>query len=86
MIARGGMVRVLIGLAMVLVVLTAPAYAQRRGAPTNQGPSNAEIDKKQREQALDAQYRSALKRTKQDSGPARIDPWANAREADVTKR
>lgn len=82
------MLRGLIGLAMVLVVLTAPApaHAQSRGGAAAQGPSPEDIDKRRQEQALDTQYKDALKRAKQDSTPARIDPWANAREADVTKR
>lgn len=80
------MLRVLIGLAMVLVVVTAPAHAQRRGNPAGQGPTPDEIDKKRQEQALDEQYRSALKRAKQDSAPVRIDPWANARGTDTPKR
>ena len=80
------MFRVLIGLTMVLVVLTASAHAQRRGNATPQGPSPEEIDKKRQEQALDAQYRAALKRGKQETAPARADPWANTRESDVGKR
>ncbi len=79
------MLRFLIGLVVVVAALVSPAYAQK-GQPANQGPSPEEIDKRRQEQALDAQYRSALKRMKQDSAPARPDPWANARETDVQKR
>ncbi|HVZ50779.1 MAG TPA: hypothetical protein VG986_02355 [Pseudolabrys sp.] len=78
------MLRFLIGLVVVVAALVSPAYAQK-GQPA-QGPSPEEIDKRRQEQALDAQYRSALKRMKQDSAPARPDPWANARETDVQKR
>ena len=79
------MLRLLIGLAVIAAALAMPAYAQK-GRAANQGPSPEEIDKKMQEQALDAQYRSALKRTKPNSAPARPDPWANTRETDAQKR
>ena len=62
------------------------AGLRAEGPAANQGPSPEEIDKKMQEQALDAQYRSALKRTKPSSAPARPDPWANTRETDAQKR
>ena len=73
------------GLVVVLAALALPAFAQKGGG-ANQGPSPEEIDKKRQEQALDAQYRSALKRMKPDTAPARVDPWANTRETDAQKR
>lgn len=78
------MLRLLIVLAVVAAALAMPAYAQK-GRAANQGPSPQDIDKKMQEQALDAQYRSALKRMKPDTAPARVDPWANTRETDAQK-
>ena len=78
------MLRVLIGLAMLLAMLAAPAHAQKR--PAAREPSAEELDKKRQEEAVDQQYRSTLKRTNTDSAPARVDPWANMRGSDNAKR
>jgi hypothetical protein len=79
------MLRFLIGLAAIAAVLATPAHAQK-GRAGDQGPSPEQMDKKMQEQALDAQYRSTLKRMKSNPAPARPDPWANTRETDAQKR
>jgi hypothetical protein len=78
--------RWLIAFVMTLAVLAAPAHAQRRGGAAPAQPSAEDLDKKRQEQALDSQYKSALQRMKTDPAPARIDPWANVRGSDTSKR
>lgn len=69
---------------VLLAVLTTPVYAQK-GGPRQDTPE--EIQKKKENEALDQQYRSALKRMKQDDAtPVRNDPWANMRAPTDGKR
>ena len=74
--------RVTIGV-VLLAVLATPVYAQRGGRPD----TPEEIQKKKENEALDQQYKSALKRMKQDDAtPVRNDPWANMRTPTDGKR
>lgn len=76
--------RATIGLAL-LAVLTTPVYAQRGGGRQD---TPEDVQKKKETEALDQQYKSTLKRMKQDDATqVRNDPWANMRApADGGKR
>ncbi|MFZ0845722.1 MAG: hypothetical protein WAM62_08010 [Pseudolabrys sp.] len=44
-----------------------------------------EIQKKKDAEAIDAQYRKALKQTEGNTPEVRLDPWSNMRGTDDTK-
>jgi hypothetical protein len=70
---------------VLLAMLTTPVFAQGRGGPRQDTPEEAQ--KKKEAEALDQQYKSTLKRMKQDDTTAvRTDPWANMRTPADGKR
>ena len=70
---------------VLLAMLTTPVFAQGRGGPRQDTPEEAQ--KKKEAEALDQQYKSTLKRMKQDDATAvRNDPWANMRTPADGKR
>jgi hypothetical protein len=67
--------RITIGV-VLLAVLATPVFAQNRGRQE----TPEEIQKKKEAETVDQQYKSTLKRMKQDDAtPVRADPWANMR-------
>lgn len=77
------MKKLTVGLVLVSL-LSVPALAQRRGGAAAP-PSAEEMQKKRDAAEVDRQYKDALSRTKSESAPARVDPWANMRGTGDTK-
>ncbi len=77
--------KLIVGL-FVLAVLAVPAQAQRRGGAGAAPPSPDEMEKKREQAELDQQYKNTLKRSTNDSAPVRVDPWANLRGTNDTRR
>ena len=76
------MKRLLLG-AVALVVLAAPAFAQKK----DDDPLMVlEREKKQQAEQLDQQYKRTLDRTRKENETARSDPWANMRAPKEDKR
>ena len=74
--------RVTIGV-VLLAMLTTPVYAQQGGRQD----TPEETQKKKETEALDQQYKSTLKRMKQDDATTvRNDPWAKMRAPTDGKR
>ena len=74
-----------IAIAFVVLALAAgPALAQQRRGPPAAPPKPEDIQKKKEREAIDAEYRKALKRTKAPES-AKVDPWANMRGEDQKK-
>lgn len=73
--------------AIVLALLTGPAFAQG-GPKQHQGnPSRDAEDaaKAKNADAIDQQYRSALDRTRKETTPVKNDPWSTMRAPDDGK-
>ena len=74
--------RLLLG-AVVLAVVAAPAFAQKKD---DEPLAILEREKKQQAEQLDQQYKRTLDRTRKESETARSDPWANMRAPKEDKR
>jgi hypothetical protein len=73
-----------VSLGFVTACLAGTAHAQgKKGGPTPM--QQDEIQKKKDAEAIDAQYRKALKQTEGNTPEVRLDPWSNMRGTDDTK-
>lgn len=75
--------------AIALVVLAAPAFAQKMmGGKDSEPLEILERDKKQQAEQLDQQYKRQMERSgkNSDTAAARTDPWANMRAPNDSKR
>ena len=75
--------------AIALVVLAAPAFAQKMmGGKDNEPLEILEREKKQQAEQLDQQYKRQMERSgkNSDTAAARSDPWANMRAPNDGKR
>jgi hypothetical protein len=82
------MKKILFG-AIALVVLAAPAFAQKMmGNKDNEPLEILEREKKQQAEQLDQQYNRQMQRSRKDdnTAAARSDPWANMRAPNDSKR
>ena len=68
---------------MLLAMLTTPVFAQGRGQQRQD--TAEEIQKRKDAEAVDQQYKSTLKRTQKEEA-VRVDPWANMRAPNDSKR
>jgi len=64
-------------------MLTTPGFAQGRGQQRQETPEEAQ--KRKDVEAVDQQYKSTLKRTQKEE-TVRVDPWANMRAPNDSKR
>ena len=71
---------------VALGILTAPAFAQKKG--DDEPLAILEREKKQQAEQLDQQYKRAMERSRKDADTAsvRTDPWANMRAPNDGKR
>jgi len=67
---------------LLLAIFATPVFAQGNRARPD---TPEEIQKKKDAEVVDQQYKSTLKRMKQDdAAPSRADPWANMRGSSPT--
>ena len=78
--------RKLVFTTVALGILTAPAFAQKKG--DDEPLAILERDKKQQAEQVDQQYKRALEHTRKgaDTAATRTDPWANMRAPNDGKR
>ena len=71
---------------VALGILTAPAFAQKKGE--DEPLAILEREKQQQAKQLDEQYKRAMEHTRKqgDTAAARNDPWANMRAPNDGKR
>ena len=72
---------------VALGILTAPAFAQKKGE--DEPLAILEREKQQQAKQLDEQYKRAMERSRKqqsDTATARTDPWANMRAPNDGKR
>ena len=68
---------------LLLAIFATPVFAQGGGQARQDTPE--EIQKKRDTESVDQQYKSTLKRMRQDdAAPVRADPWANMRASSPT--
>ena len=74
--------------AIALVVLAAPAFAQKGGNRDNEPLMVIEREKKQQAEQVDQQYQRTMQRSRKDAdtAAARSDPWSNMRAPNDGKR
>jgi hypothetical protein len=73
--------------AIALVVLAAPAFAQK-GSKDSEPLMILEREKQKQAEQVDQQYQRAMERSRKggDTAAARSDPWANMRAPNDGKR
>ena len=71
---------------VALGILTAPAFAQKKGE--DEPLAILEREKKQQAEQVDQQYKRTMDRTRKDADTAAVrnDPWANMRAPNDGKR
>jgi hypothetical protein len=85
------MKRITIGL-VLLAILAGPLHAQDKAAEEEKKKEDAnpllkQYHEKQKENAaIELQYQRTLRATDSAVAPAKIDPWANMRGTDTSKR
>jgi hypothetical protein len=82
------MKKILFG-AIALVILAAPAFAQKMMGNKDSEPLVIlEREKQQQAEQLDQQYKRQMERSRKegDTAAARTDPWANMRSPNDGKR
>ncbi len=66
--------------AVMLALLTGPAFAQgKKGSATNEVMQKQEDEQKRRNKDIDKDYNETMKRSKGQAAPA-YDPWQNVRD------
>lgn len=82
------MVRLAIA-ALMAAGLTAGLWSQpaeAQGRKPFHAMSNDEKNDVKTAETVDAQYRSALERTRKDTAPVQVDPWSNMRGTETTPK
>ncbi len=74
----------LVIIAVALVAMTGPVYAQAKQVGKTE-LQNDEIQKKAEQERIDKQYRATLQRTDKQTEAVVLDPWRNMRGTDDTK-
>jgi len=70
--------------AVLAGTLAIPVHAQQRGG--GEGPSAEEIAEKREKEALDRQYKNALKNVQGQESQKKNDPWASMRAPSTSGR
>jgi hypothetical protein len=76
--------RKLFASAIVLAILTSPAFAQQK--KEDEPLVILERDKQRQAEALDKQYKRMMDRSRKDTETPKTDPWSNMRAPNDSKR
>ena len=76
--------RKLFASAIVLAILTSPAFAQQK--KEDEPLVILERDKQRQAEALDKQYKRIIDRSRKDTETPKTDPWSNMRAPNDSKR
>ena len=76
--------RKLFASAIVLAILTSPAFAQQK--KEDEPLVILERDKLRQAEALDKQYKRMMDRSRKDTETPKTDPWSNMRAPNDSKR
>jgi hypothetical protein len=76
--------RKLFASAIVLAILTSPAFAQQK--QEDEPLVILERDKQRQAEALDKQYKRMMDRSRKDTETPKTDPWSNMRAPNNGKR
>ena len=77
--------RKLLASAIVLAILTCPAFAQQQ-KKDDEPLMILERDKERQAEALDKQYKRMIDRSRKDTETPKTDPWSNMRAPNDSKR
>ena len=78
--------RKLLASAVILAILSSPAFAQLQQKKEDDPLMVLEKEKQKQAEALDKQYKRMMERSRKDMETPKTDPWSNMRTPNDGKR
>ncbi|HEY6381731.1 MAG TPA: hypothetical protein VIY07_07985, partial [Pseudolabrys sp.] len=78
--------RKLLASAVILAILSSPAFAQLQPKKEDDPLVILEKEKQKQAEALDKQYKRMMDRSRKDAETPKSDPWSNMRTPNDSKR
>ena len=78
--------RKLLASAVILAILSSPAFAQLQQKKEDDPLMVLEKEKQKKAEALDKQYKQMMERSRKDTETPKTDPWSNMRTPNDSKR